>query len=273
MMRTYEWINLIFFSFFTLVSLLRPITRRRRIEVIGIGVTGIILVLAGRFSDQFLSDYAASAVRDWLPAVLLPMVYWQAGRLSTKINQSFQATLKATDETLLGSWLPSLTRRPIYKWIAATFEAAYLSCYVLVPLGLGVLYLAHMKQHATEYWSVILPATYVCYAFTAFMPTLPPRSLTKDPVRPIGGNVRTLNLWFVHRVTTELNTFPSAHVTSTLGGSLLVFRLVPSVGWAFVLISIGIALGAVLGRYHYAADVLLGVVLAVGVYAVHVSFN
>jgi membrane-associated phospholipid phosphatase len=70
-----------------------------------------------------------------------------------------------------------------------------------------------------------------------------------------------------------LNTFPSAHVTATLGSSLVLLHFVPSVGLAFVLISIGIALGAVLGRYHYAADVLLAAVLTVAVYALEVSFD
>jgi membrane-associated phospholipid phosphatase len=53
----------------------------------------------------------------------------------------------------------------------------------------------------------------------------------------------------------------------------VLLRLVPSVGLAFLLVSIGIALGAVLGRYHYAADVLLGAALAVAVYTLEVFFT
>src|SRR6266540_1628054 len=60
--------------------------------------------------------------RDWLPAALMPMVYWQAGRFSSMVNKSFQKRLKRLDDRLLR-----------------------LSCYVLVPLGLGVLYLARMR--------------------------------------------------------------------------------------------------------------------------------
>ena len=242
-------------------------------EVIGIGITGIALLLATFMGHQYLPNRATAIARDWLPALLMPMMYWQAGLLATTINKNFQRKLEATDEKLLGTWLAKLTRKSAYRGIAATLETAYLSCYILVPTGLAVLYLSNLRRHATDYWSVILPATYACYAFTAFVPTLPPRSIANDAVRPVRSTIRTLNLWFVHRVTTELNTFPSAHVTSTLGGSLLVFHLVPRVGWALVLISIGIALGAVLGRYHYAVDVILGAILAVGVFAVYVSFS
>jgi hypothetical protein len=269
-MRTAEWINLIFFSFLVIVSWLRPLTRRKRIAILAIGTTGIILVMAAQFADQFLPPFAVSVARDWLPAALMPMVYWQAGRFSSRLNQGFQARLQRLDDKLLGGWLPSLARKPSYRWFATSLELAYLSCYVLVPMGFGVLYLTHMRHHASEYWSVVLPATYPCYAFTAFLQTLPPRLLETDLVRPIGGNIRALNLWIVRRVSIHLNTFPSAHVTSTLGGSLVLLRLVPSVGWAFLLVSIGIALGAVLGRYHYAADVLLGATLAVAVYTLKV---
>jgi membrane-associated phospholipid phosphatase len=130
-----------------------------------------------------------------------------------------------------------------------------------------------MRRQTTEYWSVVLPATYPCYAFTAFVQTLPPRLLKTDSVRLIAGSIRTFNLWIVRRVSIRLNTFPSAHVTATLGGSLVILRLVPSVGWAFLLVSIGIALGAVLGRYHYAADVLIGAALGGAVFTLEVFFT
>jgi hypothetical protein len=272
-MRTAEWINLVSFSFFVIVSWLRPVTSRRRIAIIAIGITGIILVMAAQFANHFFPPFAVSVARDWLPAALMPMVYWQTGRFSSGVNESFQTRLQRLDDKLLSGWMPSLAAKPIYRWIAASLELAYLSCYVLVPMGLGVLYLADMRHHTSEYWSVVLVATYPCYAFTAFVQTLPPRLLPTDSVRPIGGNIRTLNLWIVRRVSIHFNTFPSAHVTSTLGGSLVLLRLVPSVGLAFVLVSIGIALGAVLGRYHYTADVLLGATLAVAVFILEVSLS
>ncbi len=268
-MRAAESINLIFFSFFTVFSWLRPIARPKRVEVHLIAVVGITLVVAAQFARQFVPPFTADVIRDWLPALLLPMMYWQAGRCAATVNKNFQDRLQQIDDKLLAPWISNLATHRGYKWFAATLEVAYLSCYVLVPMGLAVLYLAQMQNRSDDYWLVILPATYACYVFTACVPTLPPRRVKVDAVTPVNGNMRTLNLWFVKHVTTELNTFPSAHVTSTLGASLLLLELVPSVGWVFVLFSIGIALGAALGRYHYAADVVVGAALAVAVYGVH----
>ena len=73
-------------------------------------------------------------------------------------------------------------------------------------------------------------------------------------------------MWIVRWFSIQLNTFPSAHVTATLGSSLVLLHFLPKTGLVFVLISIGIGLGAVLGRYHYAADVLVGGLLTVVVY-------
>ena len=264
-MRKVEWINLIAFSFFILASWLRPLSNQRRIAIASVGAAGILLITAVQFADQFLQQFAASVMRDWLPAALMPMVYWQAGWFSSKVNQNFQAVLQRFDRKLLSDWMPLLAR-PRYRLITASLELAYLSCYLLVPMGLGVLYLAGMQQHASAYWSVVLLATYPCYAFTAFVPTHPPRTLEAKASPTAAGKIRRFNLWIVRWLSIQLNTFPSAHVTATLGGSLVLLHFVPNIGPGFVLVSIGIALGAVLGRYHYAADVLVAAALTLAVY-------
>ena len=243
-MRTAEWINLVFFSFFIVAGWLRPLPGRRRIAIAAIGATGISLIVAAQLAHWLLPLFTVSVARDWLPALLMPMAYWQAGRFAGGVNESFQARLRRLDDKVFSSWMPSLAAKSGYRWAAGLLELAYLSCYPLVPMGLGVLYLAHMRNHATEYWSVVLPATYPCYVFTAFVPTLPPRLFETDSMHPNTGRIRSLNLWIIRWLSHKLNTFPSGHVTATLGGSLVLLRFVPSVGLAFLLVSIGIALGA-----------------------------
>ncbi len=266
-MRNAEWISLIAFSFFIIVSWLQPLSWRRRIAIAVFGVTGIVLIVGIQFADRFLPTLTASVTRDFLPAILMPMVYWQAGRFTTQINKPFQDWLQRFDRKLFSSWLPGLELKKGYRWIAAFLELAYLSCYVLVPMGLAVLYLKGLQRHAEEYWFVVLAATLPCYAFTAFVPTHPPRSLELNSSNKVAGNVRRFNLWIVQWFTIQLNTFPSGHVTATLGSSLVVMHFAPAIGAVLVLISVGIALGAVLGRYHYAPDVIMGAAVTILVYA------
>jgi membrane-associated phospholipid phosphatase len=75
-----------------------------------------------------------------------------------------------------------------------------------------------------------------------------------------------MNLFILKHGSIQLNTFPSAHVASTAAVSLVLIHLVPAVGLVFLLISASIALGAVVGRYHYALDVIFGAALSLGIY-------
>ena len=240
--------------------------------IAAIGATGLLLLAFVLLADQVLPQWPVAVARDILPAVLMPMVYWQAGWLSGKVNQGFQAKLQQSDRKLVSRWMPILAQ-PRYRWAMAILELAYISCYVLVPLGLLVLYLKGLQRYVPEYWAVPLLATYPCYAFTAFVPTHPPRTLETKPATSVTGNIRRFNLWVVRSFSTELNTFPSAHVTATLGSSLVLLHFVPSIGLVFVLVSIGIGLGAVMGRYHYAADVLLAAVITLAVYVFELHVN
>ena len=78
--------------------------------------------------------------------------------------------------------------------------------------------------------------------------------------------MRVLNLWILRHASIQVNTFPSAHVAATIGASLALLRLVPLAGLVFLWVSMSIAVGAVVGRYHYAADALIGAGLAAAVF-------
>jgi membrane-associated phospholipid phosphatase len=52
-----------------------------------------------------------------------------------------------------------------------------------------------------------------------------------------------------------------------VAASLVLLHFLPVVGLVFLFVSIWIALGAVIGRYHYALDVLLGAATALGAFA------
>jgi membrane-associated phospholipid phosphatase len=99
------------------------------------------------------------------------------------------------------------------------------------------------------------------------MQTLPPRLLHGDEGLPCRKQkIRTMNLFVLQHGSIQLNTFPSAHVASTVAASLVLIHLVPAAGLVFLLISASIAVGAVVGRYHYALDVIFGAALSIGIF-------
>ena len=130
-------------------------------------------------------------------------------------------------------------------------------------MGLDVLYLVHMGRYADEFWTAVLPPAYLCYAILPFLQTLPPR-IAADKAESEGSSikVRAFNLWILRHASIQVNTFASAHVVASAAVSLELLRRLPEAGLLYVWLSVGIAIGAVAGRYHYAADAILGAVLA-----------
>ena len=102
---------------------------------------------------------------------------------------------------------------------------------------------------------------------TPFVPALPPRDLTGGPAKGQGRKNPSLqSLDSQARQHPPAISFPSAHVASTMAVSLVLLHFTPAVGTIFLLVAIWIALGAVIGRYHYALDVLLGAATALAVF-------
>jgi membrane-associated phospholipid phosphatase len=156
--------------------------------------------------------------------------------------------------------------------IGFLLEMAYLFCYPLLPLGLTAIYAAGLRDKVNGFWLVVLIATYLCYAITPFVPAFPPRSIINE--QPVGSapakaanKGRIFNLFILQHGSIHAISFPSAHVASAFAIALVLLHYAPLIGAAFLIIAILISLGAVIGRYHYALDVLLGAATALIVFA------
>ncbi len=263
-MRPGDTITLAALLFLVVVGRLRPVSGKQRRQIAGLGLLGTGLIAA----TQLLAEHfpaSARAVGDWLPCLLMLIVYWQAGRFFGTPNEKLQSWLLAFDRRRLGTLLDHWASQRNTTWIGSYFELAYLLCYALIPLGVGVLYWANRRSAIDLYWGIVLPASYLCYVAVPFTQTLPPRLLPCAASSSLAKQkIRSVNLFILRHASIHLNTFPSAHVASTVGASLVLMRFVPAAGVVFLLIALSIATGAVVGRYHYALDVILGALLAVG---------
>jgi membrane-associated phospholipid phosphatase len=77
--------------------------------------------------------------------------------------------------------------------------------------------------------------------------------------------VHRVNEFVLKRISHRLNTFPSGHVAVSLAAALEVMSISQPAGIVLLSIASAIAAGAVLGRYHYALDVVVGAVLGMTV--------
>jgi membrane-associated phospholipid phosphatase len=238
---------------------------RRRWNITLLAIVPVFAVELARSTAIFLPPLYVSVLRDWLTVALFLVPYWQTGQFFQGPNHRIEERLLAFDRWLMPRAAgTSGTARTGFGLI---LELSYLFCYPLVPLGLLALYVAGQRDHVSSFWLVVLVATYLCYAITPFVPAYPPRDLAgSEPARAQTGKARIFNRWILKHGSIHAISFPSAHVASTFAVSLALMRFTPLFGLIFLFISVWISLGAVIGRYHYALDVLLGAVTALAVF-------
>jgi membrane-associated phospholipid phosphatase len=266
-MRVAEWIEVTFFSILVFAAWRFPLVRRRRLKVTAFATLAIAAILAARFMSYFVSPRFSSVVRDWLPAALLLVPYWQVGEFFAGPKQSVQARLAACDVSFFKAVHIQPAKASIGPLRALYLELAYLLVYPLIPVGTATLYIAGRRQNSDYYWVVVLLSTYTCFAVTPFVPALPPRVVTgydKFEIPP--NSVRALNRWVLRRASIQAITFPSAHVAASTAAALVLLRLEPRLGLIFIWVALSITIATVVGGYHYAADVLFALLVAVLVF-------
>jgi hypothetical protein len=262
-MRASEWITLGYLAILAGVALLRRLPAGRRWFVCA-ATGGLALVVAGIAAGEAVS--AVGAIRNWAPVLYLLGGYWIPSALVRQRNDAFERALHAVDRRWLGEdprGVGARLPRPVLELL----EAAYLSCYPVLPLGAGILIAGGLEAQIDRYWTAVLLAGFLSYVALPWTAARPPREI-EVPADDLRSTVRRLNVATLARASVQLNTFPSGHVATSLAAALAVGAVLPAPGVAMGLVASGIAVGSVVGRYHYAADVPAGVAVAVAAWAV-----
>jgi hypothetical protein len=269
-LRSSEWVNLVAFSCLIALAWVLPgLDRQRRVKITTIGAAGAAITLFGALLLPRWADPSAVRVtRDWLPLLMVLLFYRQAGEFVTRADVGVEERLERWDRRLVVPALERCARLPGRAWIFGYLEAAYLSYYAVMPAGIAVLYLAGEARQVDAFWTVVLLASHGSCSTLPFLQTRPPRELGEKWSVPLPhGKLREFNLLILRQGAIHANTCPSAHVAiaaacalGLLGAGLLWAGLI------FLWIAVSIAAGAVGGRYHYAADALLGALTAIAAF-------
>ena len=261
-MRISEWIICGYFAYLVIVAGVLRLPGRRvlRVLVVSLVCTGLIVSLS-----RLRPSPSLRLARDWLPALYLLQGYWLSAQYYTRpMPQVEQALLRFDQWLLTYARIPTLvTRAP--RVLLEYLELAYLSCSALVPAGVGVLYAAGLRSHVDRFWTSVAIALLGCYGALPWIQTRPPRGIERD-----GGNAeldrrdllfRRLNLLTLRHASIQVNTIPSGHTAGSLAIALVVADVQPLAGAVCLVIALSITVASVVGRYHYAADAGLGLVL------------
>ena len=256
-----EWVVCAFFAYLVAVSRILALGGRSRVRVL---TTGLVCVGAVVMLSQLRPSPALQIVREWLPAVYLLQAYWLCGLFFRRPMLGVERRLLDADRALfrLMNLTTLLTHGP--RVVLEYFEFTYLMVYPLVPASFALFLFVGGRPDTDSFWTAILVAGYGCYGVLPWIQTRPPRSIERTSHEALAGLlVRRLNLFVLHKGSVQVNTFPSGHAAVAIAAALAVSTVHAGAGGAFLILAISITIATVLGRYHYAVDSLLGVLVGV----------
>ena len=253
-----HWIfaALVFFGYVLVLAPLLPGLQRAarwRASLAALGGLALSL-LAYAFDDS-------AALRQWvMPPALLLLGYWASGQLFAAPMPGIERALCSFDRNLRVD--RAIVGTP--HWLRTVLELAYAGVYVLVPIALLIRFATVEEPNPDGFWTIILVTDFVCFACLPWIQTRPPRALSAQP--PWQSGLRRMNERVLASTSIQHNTFPSGHAAEAVACVLLVAAAPWPVLLAVAVAAALVSAGAVLGRYHYAADAVVGWVVAVAVW-------
>jgi membrane-associated phospholipid phosphatase len=219
------------------------------------------------YADGLRRREFLGVVRDWFPLVLVLLAYRQMGWFA----------LPMTEHPLENAWV--VWDRVVLRGggrqviellgpvLPAILEISYSLVYTLGPFGVTVLYLYRRRGRVDAFLFPFLLGVLLCYAQFPYWPSEPPRTIFPGEDFPTYNTVfRRFNWWMLGGYGIHTSVFPSAHVAGAFSAFFGMRLALPEHKWVarFLLVmAILIATATVYGRYHYLADAVAGLAMAI----------
>ena len=249
--------SVIFFTYLSAVALVAPRLRARaRLIVLAGSGAGLTICAVAHFTA------ASPVLHGWVyPPALLLLGYWTSGVLFHTPMTHLERTLCALDQAVNVDG----AMRATPPWLRELLELAYAGVYLLVPAVLIVHLTTSQSPDADRFWGIVLATDFICFGTLPWMQTRPPRSLAG--IEPWRARFRPVNLHMLSKGSIQANTFPSGHAAEAAAAALLVIGAPWPIVVFVAVAAVMVTAGAVLGRYHYAADAIAGWAVAATVWA------
>lgn len=214
-------------------------------------------------------DRLARTLLDWYPLLVFPFLYWELPLLTAPIwnGHYFDSRILGWEERIFGGQ-PSTTLARRYDSLALseTLHGAYLSYYFLIYAVPFVLYLrGRLESFAATLFALLLGLLGTYVMFIAF-PVQGPRYLFPAP----DGGLESGALYrLAHRVletgSSRGAAFPSAHAAIGALQTVNAYRYLKGATPIVATLTVGLSIGAVYGGFHYAVDILAGLMVGVAI--------
>jgi membrane-associated phospholipid phosphatase len=264
--RRSEWVILGFLVYAIALGLLLPVAPSVRQLVMFLNATILAAYALLIVLDRTKPALVFSVVRDAASLALIVLAYREMGWFAQPhLTHTLEASWVTWDRVVLrGGGRAAI--ESIGPVIPSILEIAYALVYALAPFAIAMLYIYRRREMVDEFLFVFAVGVLLCYAQFPFWPSDPPRVVFLNQDLPSYTTVfRRFNLWMLGNYGIHTSVFPSAHVAGAFSAAFGAMRVLPDRQWVsrfLLVIASLIAIATVYGRYHYLADTLAGLLVA-----------
>lgn len=214
---------------------------------------------------------AAAFAADWYPLALIPFLYAELVPLNLAVwdGHYFDDLILGIEERVFGGQ-PSRALAAAVPWLplSEALHGAYLSYYFLIYGPPLILFLQGRRGEFRNVVFGIMLVFFAHYLFFIYFPVQGPRYLFPAPGGAIaGGPMYNLAHAVLEAGSSQGAAFPSSHVGVAVAQTALAVRYLPRLVPVLALLTVGLAVGAVYGGFHYATDAVAGMMLGLAVVA------
>lgn len=229
---------------------------------------GVAAVLALRPTAWGTRPGLLGAGLTLLPLLVMPAFYAELPTLNRAVwdGRYFDPVVIGWERALFGGEpARSLARAMPWPWLSEPLHAAYLSYYLIMYVPAIVVARRVGREAMRDVVFTLTLAFLAHYVFFVWFPVEGPRYRFAAP----GGDIAEYPMYRLAHAALEAGSsrgaaFPSSHVGVSVAATVALARWLPRFAIGLGAVTVGLALGAVYGGFHYAVDAAVGAVYGLG---------
>lgn len=256
------------YLFISGIALLFPHRPKAWLMLLALHVFGIVLLL-GIGPAPITSNWIAARwprlarfIANWYVLALMPALYTELAVLNVAVHNGryFDDIILRWEEQLFGGQ-PSRELAAAMPWLPLSefLHFSYIAYYLIIYGPFILLYLRNREADHQRAAFTIMLTFFAHYVFFIYFPVQGPRYLFPAPTGEIENGVM---YQLAHRIleagSSRGAAFPSSHVGVSFAQTALAFVLLRRWAPILLVLSTGLAVGAVYGGFHYATDAAVG---------------
>lgn len=251
----------------------RPISDYLGVLLFHLGTIVVVCLLAKYARSQ--SSRPMRFIRLLYPVLLMVFFYQFSGKLvGVVVPQFFDVQVAGLEKAILGAhptfWLDNY----LNVFVSDLLSAAYFSYYFLIPGLALLLFFAKRDREIRRFMAATCVTFFASYLMFILYPVMGPRFYFEGMYQHeiIGFVFRPLVNFILDNAAFKGGAMPSSHVAEALIVLLFAIRNYGRKAYFLIPVVAGLALGTVYGRFHYASDVIVGVVMAFLIFKLTLKF-